>query len=332
MAFSVAQIMYDVIVCSPLVKWLLRHVCYGCGSIERLLSSRPFDERMFRDFCTAVASSRQLAHTNVKRALIGGVCESIVATTLLEFIAVKRIRTDLPSFRSLVLPNLQHCIEFLDVTSHVIASADILASTPVDMSVVLHRDALRDIWTRLQPGRVLPDCSGAVAANGGWPNLGFQGHNPATDFRATGVLGLAFFAHFAKVHAGLATAILARANRPIEGYPLALASIHATAFAQRLLRERRFVGFPLPRTTHRSQPIVNEQSLACDALPPGYNCKDLPPLLVMKMRTCLPVEICHTVQDGILQLAATSATLLLLLDDAWAAGRPSSVMDFRRIF
>lgn len=76
-----------------------------------------------------------------------------------------------------------------------------------------------------------------------WVALGFQGTNPATDFRATGHLGLWFFEQFCLADPMLARDIMAESgsfNGDIKKpwYSVALISIHFTLFIQRAMGGR----------------------------------------------------------------------------------------------
>ncbi|KAK9452362.1 ELMO/CED-12 family-domain-containing protein [Limtongia smithiae] len=75
-----------------------------------------------------------------------------------------------------------------------------------------------------------------------WVTLGFQGADPADDFRGTGEFGLRCFVHFATRHASRAARVIAESRSPdihidtiaTPWYPAALASIHVSAFLARL--------------------------------------------------------------------------------------------------
>ena len=59
-----------------------------------------------------------------------------------------------------------------------------------------------------------------------WDQIGFQGTNPATDFRGQGLLGLVNLVYFARHFTDDALEIL---ERPHSGFPLAIAAINVSA-------------------------------------------------------------------------------------------------------
>eukprot|EP00040_Diaphanoeca_grandis_P005248 m.32016 g.32016 ORF g.32016 m.32016 type:complete len:286 (+) comp16566_c0_seq1:218-1075(+) len=91
-----------------------------------------------------------------------------------------------------------------------------------------HEDLLKILWRILKPDipyqRISPI----------WPDIGFQGKNPATDFRGQGVLGLINLVHFVENYETEAQDML---HRPHGGFPLALAAINISAKLTTLLMQ-----------------------------------------------------------------------------------------------
>ncbi|GAA5839796.1 hypothetical protein JCM3766R1_004616 [Sporobolomyces carnicolor] len=105
-------------------------------------------------------------------------------------------------------------------------------------------EQLRTLWRLLKPEQELPNLVGKH-----WQELGFQNVSPATDLRAVGMLGLESLRFFAQTYGERAVAIVDEAvNGGAEWYPLALASIHMTAFTLDLA-EKRDLQLLLLRTT-----------------------------------------------------------------------------------
>lgn len=62
-----------------------------------------------------------------------------------------------------------------------------------------------------------------------WKALGFQGNDPATDFRGMGILGLRHLVYFAEKHGGEWRELLeSQARRRERQYPVAVAGINLT--------------------------------------------------------------------------------------------------------
>ncbi|KAM0750118.1 hypothetical protein T439DRAFT_326084 [Meredithblackwellia eburnea MCA 4105] len=96
------------------------------------------------------------------------------------------------------------------------------------------RTALVALWTLYKPDRDLPAVEGKH-----WQEIGFQGSNPATDFRALGLLALDSLTHFATSYPDRAVVVCEEA---VEGgpnwYPFALMVIHMARFALDMAAQR----------------------------------------------------------------------------------------------
>lgn len=110
------------------------------------------------------------------------------------------------------------------------------SATPYKRVEASHEAMLEDLWTRMRPG---------VARTGGrdtaeWGTCGFQGRDPATDFRGMGLLALDQMVHLARTRPDEAIAALAAAQEEdASAYlPYAVACINTTAFVNRLLALR----------------------------------------------------------------------------------------------
>lgn len=83
-----------------------------------------------------------------------------------------------------------------------------------------HEEMLKELWGLLKPGVPFE----RISKN--WDQIGFQGTNPATDFRGQGLLGLVNLVYFARHFTDDALEIL---ERPHSGFPLAIAAINVSA-------------------------------------------------------------------------------------------------------
>ncbi|GAA5900439.1 ELMO domain-containing protein [Sporobolomyces salmoneus] len=111
------------------------------------------------------------------------------------------------------------------------ASTEAARSFPDDGSA---DEDLRALWTSLRPEQELPDLIGKH-----WQQLGFQNTSPATDLRGVGMLGLEALLFFPRTYGQRAVEIVDEAvDGGLNWYPLALASIHMTAFALDLAEKR----------------------------------------------------------------------------------------------
>jgi hypothetical protein len=72
-----------------------------------------------------------------------------------------------------------------------------------------------------------------------WSALGFQGKDPASDFRGMGMLGLVQLVHFSKHRGVAARDLLLESNHPRRWFPFAATGINMTKFVSELLTETR---------------------------------------------------------------------------------------------
>ncbi|GAA6060145.1 hypothetical protein JCM10212_001442 [Sporobolomyces blumeae] len=95
-------------------------------------------------------------------------------------------------------------------------------------------DDLKELWRILKPGQELSSLTGKH-----WQEIGFQNTSPSTDLRGVGMLALEALLYFARTCGDRAVEIVDEAvNGGDNWYPLALASIHMTAFALDLATSR----------------------------------------------------------------------------------------------
>jgi len=101
-----------------------------------------------------------------------------------------------------------------------------------DTSNPEHEELLLKLWSLLKPGEELRE-----RVSYQWTEIGFQGEDPATDFRGMGILGLRQLVYFSEFRSDRALQLLSKSNHPTKGYPFAIVGISMTALARDLLRE-----------------------------------------------------------------------------------------------
>ena len=72
-----------------------------------------------------------------------------------------------------------------------------------------------------------------------WGEVGFQSHDPTTDLRAMGLLGLIQLVYFSENYNSNAAAILFDSQHPRRYYPFAATGINITYFVVTMFQERR---------------------------------------------------------------------------------------------
>jgi len=93
-----------------------------------------------------------------------------------------------------------------------------------------HEKILLELWDLMQPGRELTErkCKD-------WGDIGFQGEDPATDFRGMGILGLKNLVYFAKIFNKQALKALQHSHHPKYGYSYAIVGINITSMTYDLV-------------------------------------------------------------------------------------------------
>eukprot|EP00118_Oscarella_pearsei_P008424 m.43306 g.43306 ORF g.43306 m.43306 type:complete len:154 (+) comp33425_c0_seq11:496-957(+) len=72
-----------------------------------------------------------------------------------------------------------------------------------------HEKKLNQLWTALMPGEKLESRHTKQ-----WGEIGFQGNNPATDFRGMGILALENLLYFAEEHPDITKQTLSHSHHP----------------------------------------------------------------------------------------------------------------------
>ncbi|KAI9320901.1 ELMO/CED-12 family-domain-containing protein [Dichotomocladium elegans] len=69
--------------------------------------------------------------------------------------------------------------------------------------------------------------------------IGFQGNDPATDFRGMGLQGLDDLVYYARTHPESAQKTFTSSRHPVSWYPFAIVGINITQYAVQTLRTRQ---------------------------------------------------------------------------------------------
>ena len=96
-----------------------------------------------------------------------------------------------------------------------------LTRVPYDSNNEEHENMLMLFWKNVFPGRPLDNRITKM-----WGEIGFQGKDPATDFRGMGEFGLRQLLFFSEKHADVAQKIIGEKR----DYPFAIAGINISRF------------------------------------------------------------------------------------------------------
>lgn len=106
--------------------------------------------------------------------------------------------------------------------------------TKYDRENIDHEAKLVLLWEKMKPNEVL---KGRETKQ--WVDIGFQGTDPATDFRGMGMQGLNDLLYFVTHYPDHAQSVLQHASHPISWYPYAIVGINLTKFAYQLLERKQ---------------------------------------------------------------------------------------------
>lgn len=119
-------------------------------------------------------------------------------------------------------------------TNQVLYTVEQQVHTKYDSSNELHEKKLLSLWNKMKPDEAL-----IGRRTKQWVDIGFQGTDPATDFRGMGMQGLDDLLYFIETYPNHATSILQHASHPISWYPYAIVGINITKFGYQLLESKR---------------------------------------------------------------------------------------------
>ncbi|KAI9278463.1 ELMO/CED-12 family-domain-containing protein [Phascolomyces articulosus] len=98
----------------------------------------------------------------------------------------------------------------------------------------MHEQKLLKLWKALMPETELES-----RLTQQWAEIGFQGNDPATDFRGMGLQGLDDLVYYATTHTDSAQRTFSSSRHPVSWYPFAIVGINITQCAVQALRTRQ---------------------------------------------------------------------------------------------
>eukprot|EP00808_Paulinella_micropora_P000061 g64192.t1 len=172
------------------------HFCTGLSELERI-ARRPFHWYMPVEFESALVWSQRVPKHLLQTATNPGQ-DTDLKQVLGDIVAAKRIPANAPHFPDFQ-SNCLKCLGQLREVSILVKQLDARAGgSPFNPDNPQHETMVLELWDLLRPGvrlRVLPP-SRRVSSD--WDEIGFQGKDPATDFRGMGMLGLSNLIEFAR--------------------------------------------------------------------------------------------------------------------------------------
>ncbi|KAK5583875.1 hypothetical protein RB653_005479 [Dictyostelium firmibasis] len=218
----------------PIFLWRIYkyivHLFTGRSEIERICYDAELKSLdRLKLIQISVNSSKQLHH--IEKQMRSEFDPGDVAIKIVE---VKNFNQELLAFDSMILPNLISALEPISSFQGLKRSIENKQKIPYDNSNLHHEASLERLWDAL-----LPDVRRSARLSKEWGTLGFQGMDPATDFRGMGILGLDNLIYLSTKHSNEAREILKNSNSKC-CYPFAITGINITALVLNLIDKPHF--------------------------------------------------------------------------------------------
>ncbi|KAJ3166376.1 ELMO domain-containing protein 2 [Irineochytrium annulatum] len=133
-----------------------------------------------------------------------------------------------------------HCTILRRSVSIIVASYKLMhdlnarAATKFDSTNKAHERKLLELWDYAMPNEKLK-----ARISDQWGKIGFQGLDPATDFRGMGMLSLDDLHYFARIHPKIFQRVLESSHHETEWFSMAIVGINITSFVISLVRTRQ---------------------------------------------------------------------------------------------
>eukprot|EP01066_Platyproteum_vivax_P007093 Platyproteum_vivax@DN2694_c0_g1_i2.p1 len=235
-------------------------MCECCGRVIKLLykvvTGKHEIERLCLGFQPALVEnclmrSKQLRHLQNNIFSI----ECNVYEVIYSIKVIKKIKFN-AAFDSGIKRNLEAIVKLNEAVNIV---NDLCI--PYDSSNAEHEQLLENLWRGLKPNKKLEK---RITTE--WKQLGFQGDNPASDFRGVGLLSLMNLVALVKDNPNCAQQMLLGSQNSKYWYSFAITGINVTAWLKTWVVERNpqvqdvFYYWPMPAnaTTNQKKEIIVE--------------------------------------------------------------------------
>lgn len=215
------------------------------------------------------------------------------------FILQRKHLEDAKVTRPILVANLSHCLRSLRLMNVVYEHLQVFRRKEFSYSDAHHVDLLERLWQALQPG--------VARQSDSWTDIGFQGRDPATDFRGMGLLGLTQLSYFSEQHTDQAREVLRVANGAVY-FPFAATGINLTALVLELLQEGRLHAYILAREDQIM--LLDDTATSLEGFTNDSKCIEAAARLIHEVYCEIFVE----------------------LSLVWRASKPKDLMEFPMIF
>ncbi|KAI8373994.1 ELMO/CED-12 family-domain-containing protein [Choanephora cucurbitarum] len=225
-------ILFNRIYHSPILLAIykgLKYITYlttGTTEIYRLcqLSDRPNPTIIYR-IDQSILYSSQLREERMQ------LTSDQPLTTVFETLCHKKLFS---STQSSAAQALEYSLQRIYQSNQLLNTVEERTRTKYDSTNPEHETLLLSLWSAMKPNEPLEH-----RLTKQWVDLGFQGNDPATDFRGMGLQGLDDLVYFSVHYPAYAHSILQHSAHPVYWYPYAIVGINLTQFAYQLLESKQ---------------------------------------------------------------------------------------------
>ena len=231
-------------------KFLLHNITGKC-ELERISDYQKYDFNHCQDIEYALYHSKD---DNIRKILVSDSMK--VKDAMQSILRVKRI---VPQDGLIFLTSMPKFLRKIISYNKLFCDVDELKLTKYDEENSLHEDLLYRLWTLLKEGDDLKE-----RYTKRWQEIGFQGNNPATDFRGMGVLSLKNMIYLLEKRKNVGLKIFGLSNHPSFGFSFAIVAINFTGTAYDYMKNGKLKGYMynLPNCTEYG--FENFQDFFCD--------------------------------------------------------------------
>jgi hypothetical protein len=211
-------------------KWVM-HILTGKSELERIASQQINTNEVLKNIESYIVASRELKqfcgksydkrrkmdiwYLNIKYHNLDD--EKQLTDQILR---IKRFNSN----NTIAITNLKKALCRMIRVNHAIFSLGKLRNEVFSYDNKEHVQMLDDQWSLMKPHTERLD-----RITDQWADLGYQGKDPATDFRGMGILGLHNLLYYARNDTENARTVLFESHHPINWYSFAIAGINFTA-------------------------------------------------------------------------------------------------------
>jgi len=208
----------------PMLKWFIRNVTGKCELLRITYEEQDKAKRAKR-----IESSLNISNVAELKTCVKDT-DFDVDDVVKQLMVTKGI---VPEIHAEFEASIKDSLLRIKAYNTIIKEVEALRKVKYDSETKEHEQTLEKLWDLYNEGTPLPERVGPH-----WGDMGFQGHDPKTDFRGMGMLGLQQMIFFAENFSASAKQVLSQSQHPKYGFSFAIVAINITHMSLDLLHKR----------------------------------------------------------------------------------------------